>query len=127
MTISNRNPNRYETLVEDKTIYVEADVGRVEVGPLSDVLDFFGEEYVVEYGDWEKERYDVSFSDEGTRMPVQETIEAMSHDKTCIEWLASKPLAVEDAYDDPEDATFSTGRMALFCGFLRDSLEHGPR
>jgi len=86
------------------------------------VLDLFGEEYVVEYGDWEKERYDVSFSDEGIRMPVRETLEAMTHDETCVEWLASKPLNI----DDPEDGAFSTGRMALFAGFLRDSLRNGP-
>jgi hypothetical protein len=51
----------------------------------------------------------------------------MTHDATCVEWLKSKPLDLSAAYAEPDDALFSTGRMALFTGFLQDSLQNGPR
>ena len=118
---------RYETFIEDGTVYVEADVGNVEVGPVSDIIKKFGEEYEIEYDEWEKQRYDVSFADEGLRMDVKDTLESMTHDKRAVEWLAEKPLDLEEAYDNAEDSFFSTGRMALFCGFLAEALHNGPR
>jgi len=113
---------RYETHVEDGTVYVDADIGRVEVGPYHDLLDHFGEEYQIEYRDWEKERYNVSFADEGMTIDVRETVEAMTHSGEVVEWLREKPT------EPNPDAYFNGGRrMALFAGFVSDALDNGPR
>jgi len=102
---------RSETLVEDGTIYIEDDDGTVEVGPIDDVLDHYGETYE---------------SDNGIRRDVVETVEAMTHSSQAVSWVKSKSLSLKDQYDNPEEGAFSTGRMALFMGFLSESLENGP-
>jgi len=113
--------DRYPCTVDDATIYVEADMGRVEIGPYSDVLAHFGEEYEISYRDWEKNRYDVSFADEGMTIGVRDALEAMTLNSDMVEWLKEKPLEPTSA-----DSYFSTSRMALFCGFLSYDLDHGP-
>jgi len=113
---------RYETHIEDGTIYVDADIGRVRVGPYQDLIDFFGEEYEIEYRERDKERYDVSFADEGLSIELREAVENMTHCEDVVEWLQEKPTEPEP------DGTFEGGlRMALFSGFVRDALRNGPR
>jgi len=112
---------RYPCFVEDWTVYVAADVGRVEVGPLADVLDHFGAEYEIEYEDWEKDRYDAAFADEGMVLDVRETLEEMTLNEEMVNFLKDKPLEPTS-----EDSYFRSGRMALFCGFLNYDLDHGP-
>ena len=113
---------RYETHVEDGTVYVDADIGRVEVGPYQDLIKRFGEEYEIEYSDWEKERYDVSFADEGMTINLRETVEALTHSEGTVEWLREKPT------EKKPDGYFDGGlRMALFSGFVSEALDNGPR
>jgi len=115
-------PQRYGTEIEDGTVYVEADVGRLEVGPYQDLVDYFGEDHEIEYRDWEKQRYDVSFADEGMKVPLRETVENMTHRQEVVEWLREKPTEAHP------DGCFDGGlRMALFSGFVRDSLRNGPQ
>jgi len=113
---------RYETRIEDGTVYVDADIGRVEVGPYRDLIDRFGEEHEIEYRDWEKQRYDVSFADEGMTIQLRETVEAMTHSADVVEWLREKPTKAQP------DGFFDGGRrMALFAGFVSEALDNGPR
>lgn len=113
---------RYETHIEDGTVYVDADVGRLKVGPYQDLINRFGEEYEIQYREWEKERYDVSFADEGMTIDLRETVEAMTHSEEAVQWLKEKSTK-------PSDSGFFEGgrRMALFSGFVSDSLRNGPQ
>jgi hypothetical protein len=114
--------DRYETHIEDGTVYVDADIGRVEVGPYQDLINRFGEEYEIEYSDWEKERYNVSFADEGMTIQLRETVEALTHSEDVVEWLREKPT------EPKPDGFFDGGlRMALFAGFVSEALDNGPR
>ena len=113
---------RYETHIEDGTVYVDADIGRVEVGSYEDLIKRFGEEYEIEYRDWEKERYDVSFADEGVTVKLRETVEAMTHSEDAVQWLREKSTEAKS------DGFFDGGRrMALFAGFVSEALDNGPR
>lgn len=115
-----QNTQRYDTSIEDGTIYVEADLGRVEIGPVSDIIQRFGDTYVIEYDDWEKERYDVSFADEGIEMDVRQTIESMTHSERIVKLLKEKPL-------NHDESTFDGSlRMAMFFGMVNDALQNGP-
>ena len=113
---------RYETHIEDGTVYVEADIGRVKVGPYRDLINRFDEEYGIEYSDSEKERYNVSCADEGIMVNLRETVEAMTHSERTVEWMQEKPT-------EPEPDGFFDGgrRMALFTGFVSEALDNGPR
>jgi len=114
--------DRYETHIEDGTVYVDADVGRVEVGPYQDLINRFGEEYEIEYDDWEKERYDVSFADEGMTIQLRETVEAMTHSEDTVQWLRAKSMEAKP------NGSFDGGlRMALFAGLVSEALDNGPR
>jgi len=113
---------RYETHIEDDTVYVDADIGRIEVGPYGDLINRFGEEYEIEYRDWEKERYDVSFADEGMTIQLREIVEAMTHSEDTVQWLREKSTEANP------DGFFDGGqRMALFAGFVSEALDNGPR
>jgi len=113
---------RYETHIEDGTVYVDADIGRVEVGSYEDLIKRFGEEYEIEYRDWEKERYDVSFADEGMTVKLRQTVEAMTHSEDAVQWLREKSTEAQ------HNGFFDGGRrMALFAGFVSEALDNGPR
>jgi hypothetical protein len=113
---------RYETHIEDGIVYVDADIGRVEVGPFQDLINRFGEQYEIEYRDWEKERYDVSFADEGMTIDLRETVKAMTHSEDTVQWLREKSTEAKP------DSFFDGGRrMALFSGFVSEALDNGPR
>jgi hypothetical protein len=112
--------HRYRTIIEDGIIYVEADVGRIEIGPLDDLINKMGVTYEVSYWEEAKERYDVSFADEGLEIDVAETVGAMTHTQSNIESLKQQPL------DDDSSDGFSSRRMALFSGYVGYALDHGP-
>lgn len=115
--------DRYGTEIEDGTIYVEADVGRIEIGPVETAIDFHGETYTKTYSEWEKDHYadEITFEDEGMQIDVRATIEAMTHDQQFMEWLADTP---NDNELENEDRTYSS-RMALFLGALGENLRNG--
>lgn len=115
---------RYQTIIEDGTIYVEVDVGRLEIGPLSDVLDHFGETHTKEYSEFEKQRYggEISFADEGMETDVRRTIENMTHSAAFVSLLQSRPLEESEGGN-----TGMTRRMLVFLGGLGENLDNGVR
>lgn len=114
--------DRYETVVDDGTVFVDADIGRVEVGPFQDLIDFFGENPEVSYSDLTKQRYDISTADEGMVMDLQHTVESMTHSEDVVEWLREKST------ESSPDGIFDGGnRMALFSGFVSYAIDNGPR
>ncbi|WP_336406677.1 hypothetical protein [Haloarcula litorea] len=111
---------RYETIVEDGTVAVASDDGRVEVAPLSDVLDAVGgPAWTITYTAAEKERYpEMRTDDEGLVVDVVDICNAMTHSEQFVEALAAQPATV------PEEDTISP-RAGLFVGKLLENLEHG--
>ncbi|MFB6150088.1 MAG: hypothetical protein ABEJ48_10530 [Halobacteriales archaeon] len=133
---------RYETAIENSTIYVEADVGRIEVGDLETVLAVVGgPAWTIEYSDWEKEYYDdLDTSDEGLTIDVVDTINAMTMDDAFVEALKAQPREppVPKAesttdHDSPEDSAPGRSgeplspRLGLFVGRLMENLEYRVR
>lgn len=113
---------RYATTIEDDTIYVGADVGRVEVGPVEDLFKVFDEHYEIEYDEYDKQRYpDLDTSDEGLEIPVRETVEQMTHSKQTVEFIKSRSLE----RDEDSDGLGVSPRMALFTGMVRNNLRDG--
>lgn len=112
---------RYVTTVEDGTVYIEADVGRIEVGSVETIIDLVGgHSWTITYDDWERSHYDLDTSDEGLTVDVIDTIEAMTFDASFVETLKAQP---GDAVGD--DAV--TPRLGLFVGRLLENLEYGVR
>ena len=111
---------RYDTFVEDGTVYVGSADGPVAVAPLEDVLDAVGgPAWTITYTDAEKERYpDMDTSDEGLVVDVVDMLYAMTHGEQFVQTLAAHPTAVQT-----EDAI--SPRAGLLVGKLLENLENG--
>ncbi len=128
---------RHETTVDDQTVYVETDDGRLEVGTLDRIVDAVGgHAWTIEYSDWEKEYYDdLDVSDEGMIVDVVDMTEAMTHGESFVEMLRthpSEPTAATgatagegDGGTVPPEAADLSPRMRLFVGKLLENLESG--
>jgi len=84
---------RYGTYVEDGTVAVGSDDGRVAVGALEDVLKTVGgPAWTIEYTDAEKERYPgMDTADEGLVVDVVDVMHAMTHSEQFVETLRAHP------------------------------------
>ncbi|GCF12639.1 hypothetical protein Harman_05740 [Haloarcula mannanilytica] len=112
--------DRYETFVEDGTVYVGSDDGPLEVAPLDDIVAAAGgPAWTITYSEAEKERYaGMDTSDEGLVVDVVDMLHAMTHSQRFVETLAAHPTEVS------ADDTISP-RAGLFVGKLLENLEHG--
>ncbi|MFB6083023.1 MAG: hypothetical protein ABEJ94_02120 [Halorientalis sp.] len=121
--------------MEDGTVYVDTDDGRLEVGALDRIVDAVGgHAWTIEYSDWEKEYYDdLDTADEGLIVDVADMIEAMTHGESFVETLRTHPSEPPDAAagdgdaetDAPADEAALSPRMGLFVGKLLENLESG--
>lgn len=113
---------RYGMAVEGGTVYVEADLGQIEVGNLDTILEIVGgPAWTIEYADEELERYpDLDTSDEGLTVDVVDTIEAMTVGEPFVETLKAQPATAGN------DEAVSP-RLGLFVGRLIENLEYGVR
>lgn len=111
---------RYDTVVEEGTVYVGSDDGPIEVGPLDDIVSAVGgPAWTITYSAAEKEHYPgMDTSDEGLVVDVVDMLNAMTHSERFVETLAAHPTAV------PDEDTISP-RAGLFVGKLLENLEHG--
>lgn len=114
--------DRYPVVVEEGTVYVEADMGRIEIGDVAAILDLVGgPAWTIEYSAWEKEQYpDRDTSDEGLTVDVVDTIEAMTLDEKFVTGL--KALPTDEGTEDDESMS---PRLGLFVGALMENLEGG--
>ena len=112
--------NRYETYVEDGTIYVGSDDGPLEVGPLDEAIDVVGgPSWTITYPSEVKERHPgMDTSDEGLTVDVVDIIHAMTHSRRFVETLAAQPV-------EPADSDDISPRLGLFVGKLLENLESG--
>ena len=111
---------RYDTFVEDDTVYVGSDDGPLPVGPLADIVGTVGgPAWTIRYSEGQKQRYpDMETDDEGLVVDVVDILNAMTHSERFIETLAAQPMTV------PESDTLSP-RAGLFVGKLLENLENG--
>ncbi|MFB6152487.1 MAG: hypothetical protein ABEJ40_11840 [Haloarculaceae archaeon] len=116
---------RYETFVEDGTVYVGAPDGRLEVGDLDVVLSAVGgPSWTITYSDEEKRHYaDMDTSDEGLTVDVVDMMHTMTFGERFVETMAAHPT--ETAGDGPHADDAISPRMGLFVGKLLDNLENG--
>lgn len=113
---------RYETIVEDGTVYVESDGDRVEVGSVEDVLELVGgPSWTISYTPEEKKRHpEMDTSDEGLTVDVVDMMAAMTHGEQYVRALAAHP--VDAPSDDPNAIS---PRLGLFAGKLLENLDGG--
>ncbi|MFT4880789.1 MAG: hypothetical protein ACI9HI_000786, partial [Salinirussus sp.] len=85
--------NRYETAVEDGTVYVGTDDGALEVGAVDDAIQVVGgPSWTIRYSAEEKERHPgMDTSDEGLTVDVVDMMQAMTHSERFVETLAAQP------------------------------------
>tara|TARA_A100001037_G_scaffold287461_1_gene296951 strand:+ start:11121 stop:11471 length:351 start_codon:yes stop_codon:yes gene_type:complete len=114
---------RYQATVEGEMVYIEADLGRIKVGPLSTMLEIIGgPSWTIIYDDIDRARVDLDTSDEGLTIDVRDTIEAMTFGGKFLMTLKSQPEIVPGGSND----TVSP-RLGLFMGRLIENLEYGVR
>jgi len=111
---------RYETTIEDDTIYVGTSNGPLEVGSVDAALDVVGgPSWTITYSDEQKERHPaMDTSDEGLTVDVEDMMRAMTHSERFVGTLAAQPT------DTPDDEDVSP-RLGLFVGKLLENLESG--
>jgi hypothetical protein len=115
---------RYPLTVEESTVYIQADVGTIEVGDVSTIVEIVGgHAWTIEYDEWEKRNLQqLDTSDEGLTVDVVDTIENMTLGEEFVQTLRSQPLHV--LTDQPDVVP---PRLGLFVGRLVENLEHGVR
>ena len=113
---------RYDTTVEDGTVFIETAEGRLEVGDLDRVIDTVGgHAWTIEYTEWERQNYDdLDTSDQGLTVDVVDMMRAMTHSEPFVETLRAHPAEVTT---EGEDAL--SPRLGLFIGKLLENLENG--
>ncbi|QSG09345.1 hypothetical protein [Halapricum desulfuricans] len=112
---------RYETFVEDGTVYVGHEE-RLEIGPVEDIVDVVGgPAWTIQYTEAEKRRHPgMDTSDEGLTVDVVDMLQTMTHGERFVETLAAHPAEIPS--DDPDAIAPRTG---LFVGKLLENLENG--
>lgn len=113
---------RYQTHVEDGTVYVGTDDGLLEIGSVDAVLDVVGgPSWTISYSEEERTRYpNMDTSDEGLTVDVVDMMQAMTHSQRFVETLAAHPA--EPPGDHGEGVS---PRLGLFAGKLLENLESG--
>lgn len=113
---------RYDTIVENDTVYIDTDEDRLEVGDLDRVIDVVGgHAWTIEYSEWERTHYDdLDTSDQGLVVDVVDMMRAMTHSESFVETLRAHPA---DSPADTEGAL--SPRLGLFVGKLLENLENG--
>ena len=113
---------RYQTHVEDGTVFVGTDDGLLEVGEVAAVLDVVGgASWTITYSEEQRARHaDLDTSDEGLTVDVVDMMHAMTHSERFVETLAAQPA---DPQGDAEDDV--SPRLGLFVGKLLENLESG--
>lgn len=111
---------RYETIVEDDTIYVGTSDGALEIGAVEDALSVVGgPSWTITYSEAERERHPgLDTSDEGLTVDVVDMMRAMTHSERFVETLAAQPA------ETPTEEEISP-RLGLFVGKLLENLESG--
>ncbi|MHB9286254.1 hypothetical protein ACKVMT_04350 [Halobacteriales archaeon Cl-PHB] len=111
---------RYETVVEDGSVYVGSGDGLLEIGDLDTLLDVVGgPAWTISYSEEAKARHpEMDTSDEGLVVDVVDMMQAMTHSERFVETLAAQPA-------EPTEGGDVSPRLGLFAGKLLENLESG--
>ncbi|MFB6298359.1 MAG: hypothetical protein ABEH56_07550 [Salinirussus sp.] len=111
---------RYETTVDDGTIYVGTADGPLAVGSVDAALSIVGgPSWTIRYSEKRKaERPGIDTSDEGLTVDVVDMMQAMTHSERFVETLAAQPR-------EPTGGDDVSPRLGLFVGKLLENLESG--
>jgi hypothetical protein len=112
--------SRYDTFIEDGTIYVGSSEGPIAVGELADAIDAVGgPSWTITYSAELKERHpEMDTSDEGLTVDVADMINAMTHSEQFVEALQAQPAETAAEGD-------ISPRLGLFVGKLLENLDSG--
>jgi len=115
---------RYPLSVEEGTVYIQADVGTIEVGEVTTIVEIVGgHSWTIQYDELEKRNLSrLDTSDEGLTVDIVDTIESMTLGEEFVQTLRSQPLHV--LTDQPDVVS---PRLGLFVGRLVENLEYGVR
>lgn len=106
--------DRYDTRIEDGTLYLDGGGGSLEVGPMADVVDILGETYTLEYDEEAQAAAWLRTEADGTiTFDVRETIAEIDFNDAFVSRLTGEPLDVETEDGYPI-------RTAAFADLLRD-------
>ena len=115
--------DRSGTIVEDGMVYVEADLGRIEVGTVDDIVELVGgPAWTIRYDEATRARSDVDTSDEGLTIDVVDTVNEMTFGPTFLQALRAQPG--ESPFPGADAVS---PRLGLFVGRLLENLEYGVR
>ncbi len=111
---------RYATLIEDETIHVGTDDGRLTVGDVDAALDVVGgPSWTIRYSEEYRRRHpETATDDEGLTVDVVDMMRAMTHSERFVETLAAQPA-------EPTGEDDVSPRLGLFVGKLLENLESG--
>ena len=112
--------SRYDTIVEDDTIYVGTSNGPLEVGSVTDALSVVGgPSWTITYSTEAKDRHpEMDTSDEGLVVDVVDMLQAMTHSERFVATMAAYPA---ESGDERE----LSPRAGMFVGKLIENLENG--
>lgn len=104
---------RHNTNIEDGTVFVEGEDGRIEIGSLDDLYELFGgETYTIEYEDFGRTVDWLSLDEDNTlTFDVSETLASLDYPSDFVEELQSYDVTVGDD-GIPE-------RTAFFAEFMK--------
>lgn len=100
---------RFETVLENGTLYVEATWGLLEVGTLEELYELVGgETYTIEYEDDYSRAVDwLDLDDDGVMtIGVRETLETMTFPATFVETLATRSMSIAEDGEYPERTVY---------------------
>jgi hypothetical protein len=111
---------RYETYVEDDTVYVGSATGPLEIGDIETVLSAVGgPSWTITYSPEAKEAHPrMNTADEGLTVDVVDMMHTMTFGERFVETMGAHPT------EPPHDDSLSP-RMGLFVGKLLENLENG--
>lgn len=110
---------RYETKIEDGTLYVDTpEGGWLEIGPVDGVVDLLGgETYVLEYTEEQASAAWLNTDDDATlTIDIRETLDRMSYDEEFVTNLSNCPVDETGTEGYPK-------RTELFADLLREIIE----
>lgn len=139
------SPPRFETYVEEGTIYVGSPDGPLAVGSVTETLELVGgPSWTISYSEAVLDRHPgLDTGDAGLTVDVVDTIHAMTHSRRFVETLAAQPTdplrdptAESDGQELPattvggspergEQTVAVSPRLGLFAGKLLENLESG--
>ena len=85
---------RYDTRIDDGTLYVDLDDDALEIGSMDDVCEILGgDTYTLEYQEEAQAASWLQTDDDGTiTFDVRETIADLDFDDTFVEKMAAEPI-----------------------------------